>query len=36
MKYKEKLSKIIEIIGQYGGIDGGHHKQWILTEVLKI
>ena len=35
-KDKEKLSKIIEIIGQYGMIGGGHNKQWILTKVLKI
>ena len=23
-------------IKQYGGIDGGHHKQWVLDQVVRI
>lgn len=31
-----KLQKVQELIEAYGGIDGGHHKQWLLTEIVKI
>jgi len=30
-----KIDKAVEIISDYGGIDGGHHKQWVLDQVLK-
>lgn len=36
MNDKEKLDKIVETIERYGMIDGSHHKQWIMTEVLRI
>lgn len=26
----------IDFILQHGGIDGGHHKQWVLDQVLRI
>ena len=33
-------SKIVEdaitMIEEYGGIDGGHHKQWVLDQLLRI
>jgi hypothetical protein len=25
----------VEIIHQYGGIDGAHHKQWVLDQVMR-
>jgi len=25
----------LEIIHRYGGIDGGHHKQWVLDQVVR-
>jgi len=28
------LSKVLNIIGQYGGIQGDHHKAWLLNEIL--
>lgn len=28
--------KAMSLIFQYGGIDGGHHKQWLLDQVLTI
>ena len=31
-----KLTKIEDIIMQYGGIDGGHHKQWVLDQIVRI
>jgi len=26
----------VELIYQYGGIDGSHHKQWLLDQVVRI
>ena len=28
-------TKALDLIGQYGGIDGGHHKQWVLDQVVR-
>jgi predicted nucleic acid-binding Zn-ribbon protein len=35
--YLEQQSKeaALEIIEQYGGFDGAHHKQWILDQVVR-
>ena len=32
---EERIMKALELIGQYGGIDGGHHKQWVLDQVVR-
>ncbi|QHJ84047.1 MAG: hypothetical protein [Caudoviricetes sp.] len=32
----ERILDIVEIIHQYGGIDGGHHKQWVLDQIIRI
>ena len=32
----EKERKAIEFIFEWGGIDGGHHKQWTLDQVARI
>lgn len=31
----ERLMKVAEIIYECGGIDGNHHKQWVLDRVLR-
>lgn len=31
----ERIEKAILLIKNYGGIDGGHHKQWVLDQVIK-
>ena len=28
--------KAIDLILDYGGIDGAHHKQWIIDQVLRL
>lgn len=33
---EEKIKKALELINNYGGIDGGHHKQWVLDQLIKI
>lgn len=32
----EKREKAINLIIQYGGIDGAHHKDWVLDQVVRI
>ena len=32
----QRVTAAIEIISKYGGIDGGHHKQWVLDQVMRI
>jgi hypothetical protein len=30
------VEQALEIINRYGGIDGGHHKQWVLDQVVRV
>ena len=32
---KRRIDSAVEIIGAFGGHDGGHHKQWVLDQVLR-
>ena len=32
---KEKIHRSLDLILEYGGIDGGHHKQWLLDQVVR-
>lgn len=36
MKAQNKIEKAIELIGDYGDIDGNDHKQWLLDQVLRV
>ena len=31
----EKDQTILNLIFRYGGIDGEHHKQWLLNEIVR-
>jgi hypothetical protein len=31
----ERIRAALELIGRYGGIDGAHHKQWVLDQVVR-
>lgn len=35
MKEPQRINEAVEIIAQYGGIDGAHHKQWVLDQVVR-
>ena len=35
MTDKEKVNKALELIAEWGGIDGGHHKQWLLDYLVR-
>lgn len=32
---EERIEAALETILTYGGIDGGHHKQWVLDQVVR-
>ena len=32
---EEKINKAIELIESYGWIDGAHHKQWVLDNIIR-
>lgn len=34
-KAYKRLKEISELIWNYGGIDGAHHKQWLLDQVVR-
>lgn len=30
-----RIGEALDIIHSYGGIDGGHHKQWVIDQVVR-
>jgi len=32
---ESKVQEALDLIKNYGGIDGGHHKQWVLDQVVR-
>lgn len=36
MTPNEKLSEIMDIAELCGGVDGSHHKQWGLDQIIRI
>lgn len=35
MLAQKRIQKALDTITSYGGIDGGHHKQWVLDQVVQ-
>jgi len=35
MTPNDRIQTALDTILQYGGIDGGHHKQWVLDQVVQ-
>lgn len=33
---EETRLNALKVIEEYGGIDGGHHKQWLLDQIVRI
>lgn len=31
----ERIKAVLDIIKEYGGYDGGRHKQWVLDQVVR-
>lgn len=32
---QERIDAALDLIINYGGIDGAHHKQWVLDQVVR-
>jgi len=32
---KDKVEAALDVIYQYGGTDGGHHKMWVIDQVVR-
>ena len=30
-----KRQEALDLIAQYGGVDGAHHKQWLLDQLVR-
>lgn len=35
MNDKEKIAAAMNVIERYGGIDGAHHKTWVIDQVAR-
>lgn len=35
IEISSRMEAALEIIREYGGIDGAHHKQWVLDQVVR-
>jgi hypothetical protein len=35
-KEEEKIVRALGMIYRYGGIDGSHHKQWVIDQIVRI
>jgi hypothetical protein len=33
---EKRISEALDLIMQYGGIDGAHHKTWVLDQVVRV
>jgi hypothetical protein len=36
MTDKERIDKALELAFQYGQIDGSHHKEWVIDQMVRI
>jgi hypothetical protein len=36
IKLSDNINEALDLIIQYGGTDGSHHKQWVLDQVVRI
>jgi hypothetical protein len=36
MSETARIREVLDLILQYGGIDGVHHKQWVLDQIVRI
>lgn len=35
-KTVEEVQEALDLIREYGGIDGAYHKQWVLDQVVRL
>ena len=34
-RHTDKEDSVLSLITEWGGIDGGHHKQWLLDQIVR-
>ena len=34
-KKSKRIEKALDVALRYGGIDGGHHKQWVIDQMVR-
>lgn len=32
---EERITRALEVAVKYGGIDGGHHKDWVIDQMVR-
>lgn len=32
---RKHAASILELVARFGGIDGAHHKQWVIDQLLR-
>lgn len=35
MSESDRIAKALDLATRYGGIDGGHHKQWVIDQMVR-
>jgi hypothetical protein len=33
---QERIDKALDVAIRYGGIDGAHHKDWVIDQVVRV
>ena len=36
MTDRQRIDEAIDLALNYGGIDGGHHKMWVIDQMLRV
>ncbi len=36
MKAEKKVRDVQDLITEWAGIDGSHHKQWLIDEIIRV
>lgn len=36
MTDRKRIQKAIELAVRYGGIDGAHHKDWVIDQMVRV
>ena len=36
LNFPEPVNKALEIAMNYGGCDGGHHKMWVIDQMVRV
>lgn len=36
MNKTQRINQALDLITRYGGIDGSHHKQWLIDQIVRV